>query len=547
MAPVQEPPPPGFPTKSQQAERAKDLRTRRLQSFRRSLIHLVAHRQVSTDYIVQKCGSNSPELKDLIPKVCKRWQRDEQKWDLKDQSFKELDVWSFPYSSEDRDIVIQRAIATYDRMRISPLDEIFQRLLPKKERNQGKSLSKLDHLNKGPIKSNGTPKIKVQEPDEGIQDEEQSRGRKAKLDEGSPKPADRAKSHDALQKTKPSEREAQAKKFMSNGSKKAARDKEAAKTGGKKVNPPLSAEFVNDSDEEDGLDEADGLGALAVPTKKEGATVQKVAPLAKGRQTDAKKELVAKKADSPSTVNSGRKVGPKESSKHSDETAKNYGAANGKDAHTPPKVQAKKNDMVGGVVKRKAPEADPGNMNAANRTRNMSSPHKPSPLGSSPPANVTDMEHESLSSASSTPLIIKSNHQKTLSTDTSSQMTNGSSTSLKRKSHEVNNVHQNGAHRSHGVTKGDGRAIKRARTNVYTPPTSDSPSPQDQTLPRAIVDKAQSFKSKFYPKYRKVYLEVQEMEFPTEEKLQVLDQMHKRIEALKQEIYDDHAKHRGSN
>lgn len=65
-------------------------------------------------------------------------------WKLMDKSFKELDVWKFPYKlPTDREAAIDNAIRAFDRMRLSKDDKAWQMLLPSEERGKGKILSRL--------------------------------------------------------------------------------------------------------------------------------------------------------------------------------------------------------------------------------------------------------------------------------------------------------------------------------------------------------------------------------------------------------------------
>lgn len=63
---------------------------------------------------------------------------------LVDRSYKELDVWQFPYrTEEERQAAIDNAVRAFDRMRTPKDDPLWQKLLPKEERGKGKCLSKL--------------------------------------------------------------------------------------------------------------------------------------------------------------------------------------------------------------------------------------------------------------------------------------------------------------------------------------------------------------------------------------------------------------------
>jgi RNA polymerase II elongation factor ELL len=65
--------------------------------------------------------------------------------ELKEKSYRELDVWKFPYKTQDdRQKAIDHAVQAFDRMRIEKKDHAWQLLLPEEERGKGKVLSKLN-------------------------------------------------------------------------------------------------------------------------------------------------------------------------------------------------------------------------------------------------------------------------------------------------------------------------------------------------------------------------------------------------------------------
>lgn len=65
--------------------------------------------------------------------------------ELKEKSYRELDVWKFPYKTQDdRQKAIDHAVQAFDRMRIEKKDQAWQLLLPEEERGKGKVLSKLN-------------------------------------------------------------------------------------------------------------------------------------------------------------------------------------------------------------------------------------------------------------------------------------------------------------------------------------------------------------------------------------------------------------------
>ena len=66
-----------------------------------------------------------------------------EKKELQEVSYKELDVWGFPYSLErERHLAIERSVQAFDILRIGRLDNIWQLLLPMEQRGKGICLSK---------------------------------------------------------------------------------------------------------------------------------------------------------------------------------------------------------------------------------------------------------------------------------------------------------------------------------------------------------------------------------------------------------------------
>lgn len=106
------------------------------------LIHLLAVKPLSEQDIQQKTHIPRAQLSSLLPRIA-----DKQglTWELSNKPYRELDPWSFKYTSDQRTSAIDNAIRAFDRVRIPKDDKAWQILLPKEERNKGKILSRL-HL-----------------------------------------------------------------------------------------------------------------------------------------------------------------------------------------------------------------------------------------------------------------------------------------------------------------------------------------------------------------------------------------------------------------
>ncbi|KAG8533792.1 uncharacterized protein KY384_001533 [Bacidia gigantensis] len=546
-------------------------RAPRAQAIRKSLIHLLASCSHTTKKLAQQLCCKEEDILLGLSKVGKGIGEDQ--WDLKDSIFKELDVWKFPYTSnEERESAIDRAVSAFDRMRLSSQDILFQKLLAKEERGKGKSLSRLNHLNKGPIQHSSTPRIHVHNSDEpGKRSSEGEEDRKSRPPTQGKEPSGRSKSHEATKKTKASEKEAQSKRLLSKGPKKIApleKDKEghpAGKKGVKKVNTPLSSEFVHDSDEEDGLEESivmqseapnsDGLEVKPEEDRRSHAKSKLKRPVPSRSDTTIKLEEAGntqtKKSSRASTSGpSNGTTKPKPREAVSERSSPNKSAV---DQHriaqmTAQKAPTKKPE----VSKRSAPTSKPKPSDDSqgsapleakvSRSRNTSSPHKPSPLASSPPANASDMDENGESSASSTPLMDMKDRDSQDKAEKSSAAFNAPERVVKRKISQLEISSQgrnSGLLNGHSADLPNGRVkpSKRPRTSELTPPSSNSPSPPPAISSRAsVLTKAQDFKDRYYPKYTKLYHQLETADSPDPDKVAELWKMHDRLAAIKVEI-----------
>jgi len=125
----------------------------REKGMRFALIHLLAIRPLSDQDIHQKTHIPKAQLSSLLPKIA---DKQALTWELSNKPYKELDPWSFKYTSDQRTLAIDHAIRAFDRARIPKDDKVWQNLLPKEERNKGKILSRL-HLTVEKPDQAGTP------------------------------------------------------------------------------------------------------------------------------------------------------------------------------------------------------------------------------------------------------------------------------------------------------------------------------------------------------------------------------------------------------
>lgn len=125
-------------------------------ALRKPLLHLLAVQPMPFLKIRRTVGTNPRKI---LEKIGKLTGKPEEEWTLSDRAYKELDVWDFKYSEEDRQTAIENAIRAFDRMRLPKDDPLWQKLLPKYDRGKGITLSKL--ALKDPAK-NATPVVKAQ-------------------------------------------------------------------------------------------------------------------------------------------------------------------------------------------------------------------------------------------------------------------------------------------------------------------------------------------------------------------------------------------------
>ena len=116
-----------------------------LNALRVPLIHLLAMQPEKESHLAATCRTSVANVRDLLPKIAKTTADDAHKWQLTDKSFREFNPYKFPYKTqEDREQAINSAIKSFDRLRLSKEDKLWQILLPREERGQGKCLSRLN-------------------------------------------------------------------------------------------------------------------------------------------------------------------------------------------------------------------------------------------------------------------------------------------------------------------------------------------------------------------------------------------------------------------
>jgi len=240
--------PTSAPASQQQAQKDK--------AARKPVIHLLAADPLTESTLQDMIPElNQSEIKAVLSKVADPLEGT-NKWELRKQFYKELDVWSFHYENDaDTHRAVNNAVKVYDKMRLGTSEPQWERLLEPSERGTGKCLSKLQSkIAQGPI---GRPKTN----ESGRDTEDEHSGEKKSNGEGM---TGSGSSGPATKNKKVSEKEAQARRLLSTKPSKvtkpaqkqtpkaAPKSSVTKKTVPTKTGPkPLSSEFVGDSDEDD--------------------------------------------------------------------------------------------------------------------------------------------------------------------------------------------------------------------------------------------------------------------------------------------------------
>jgi RNA polymerase II elongation factor ELL len=508
----------------------------RLDAIRIPLIHLLAVRPLTPKTIAQNLHCTKEDVDKLLEKFAKDARESIGKKELKEKAYKELDVWKFPYPSQvERQAAIDRAIHAFDRMRVGRSDNLWQLLLPEERRGKGECLSKLNFDQ--PVPSIRTPKLggdrhvlsaKGDSPNEDDTDTE--RGRLIAKPAAS---AARTQSQNPVQKKRVSEKEAISKQHMRKDlpqQAKASPQKVAThpiprKT--KQIGKFKSAERIEDSDEE--MEDA-----IIVPSKPDVPSKEKV--------KSAKPVLAATRSPKPPSSPVAKKSLHK--SHLSNSSVPDSAVSGMRDSQT-----LKLHSQQGSGSASTA---------ASPRPRNGSSPHKPSPLASTPPENANDPDTSSTSKSSNSSTEASSPPSSTdlrnvkASSNSSGQKRESPSvakSSLKRK---AENSEEDPATKRHQVNGISHKPMTNGSSSHYAPQQPGSlqrkiseseaesaSSPEYRAQARMLVyEKSRKFKD-YYQKYKDMHAKVTNGDRKDGEAIKQLNRMHRRIAALKQEIWDD--------
>lgn len=481
----------------------------RLDALKLPFIHLLAVRAVSVKFLARQTRASVDDCSALAQKFGIENRINREKFDLKDKTYRELDVWSFPYpSQEDRDEAIENAISAFDRLRISRTDKQWQTLLPKEERGKGKCLSRLD-LRTGPIKKTAPRVLPEDGAKDGYSTGHETDNNKDKTEASKPEDA-------ATQKKPGGEKDGAAKrlpvkgKTTTNSTLTGRVTKKAGKPAAKPDGKIKSAEYVHDSDEDEDVDMPD-------------APVEKKTEEKKPQSKPAPKQRVGSNA--PGSTHPTPKVDKSE-----------------------PRAPAKR-EQPPTVAKSTALKKPP----PSGRATNSTSPQKPSPLGSSPPANASEIapshsrssSQNDASSSSSSPLITQISRPKqrpgfsagVTKTARTNPVKKEASNPLKRKA-EADRL----AVPPPTVTARTG-SLEHKRRRAVSPSSggstgSASPPLSYELLRQQLREKSQKFKHN-YAKYRQLHDSMANHPNPPRAELDRLHRQHKQLQLIKKEIWDE--------
>lgn len=514
----------------------------RLQALKTPLIHLLAIRPVSTKFLARQTRSTIEECTALVQKYGAENRIAREKYDLKDKFYKDLDVWEFPYpTQDDRQAAIDKAISAFDRLRISRSDKLWQGLLPKDERGKGKCLSKLNLQSGLAGKKPATPHVGMDGADD----------RKDGDTTGNETDRPKAATTAAVKKLGTPAAKARAEKEPA---KRPAKNKNTnstltgritKKTGGR---PPAkaaaegkykSAEFVHDSDEsDDEMPDAPSAPAPGPAPARAPSPAPATVRLPADRPKPAKATTVKKTAQPLPKKSTPAPTNPRQK----EETSATPTPKLLKAEAPTPKLEATK------TAAKRPPS-----------TRPSTSPQKPSPL-SSPPASASDAtgrsrsdsNNQSSGSSSSSPLISQLGRAKAAGSvsalSNSTRPVHGTSKGapsaanpLKRKAEPERSAASTpmGARATTGSN--DPKRRRAVSTSSGGSTGSASPPMSHKVAQRRLWDKSQNFK-KYYAKYRSLHESLAAQANPRPEQIKKLEGWHERLTQLKSEIWEEDRK-----
>jgi RNA polymerase II elongation factor ELL len=501
-------------------------------------LHELAVQDLSRDDLLARWDEGTEEEFNTALNKVADFDKDAQKWVLRRNSWKELDVFEYNYAhDEDRQKAINNAIRWYDRMRLSSFDPLWQKLLPKSDRGKGICLSRLQAaIAKGPA---------VPAPKQRADGASASGGDSEKEGKGG-EAMSRSSSQTSTGKKKLSASEAQAKRLLSTSKKKAApatttkaapkttTAKPAAKGASAKGARVLSKEFVSDSsssDDEEPLSTSMGkTKASTAPAKPAQRAPEKPKAVEKTNEAFAPKPKPAapgkaqpreqKPAKEQDTIRAQVIAKPiRPPAKRPRDGDEDDSSSSGTPLSKRVKPAAKPLPApVGSAKARTASDASqnsrgPSQGGAAPKPKNTS-PVKSSPLASSPPTNASDMEQDRPALARAR----ERERERERNRDTAIRSSSSSNTDSSSVSVITAAAKKRPPPPSDDRLPGNNRAVKRHRPSQET------------------IEMAARFKQ-FYARYQQLHHDISTHDNPDPGKVTDLLDMHERLSRMKTEIY----------
>ncbi|KAI0574107.1 hypothetical protein TUN199_08575 [Pyrenophora tritici-repentis] len=465
-------------------------------ALRVPIIHLLAREPATEASLAATCRTSLAVIRDVLPKIAKRSTSDVDKWQLTDKSFREVNPYKFPYkSSEERQQAIDGAVKSFDRQRLSKDDKLWQILLPREERGQGKCLSR--STVKAP-----EAKPKASTPMQKISDLTKK------------KPAAKKAADKAIVEKKPRvAKVAEAKPKSSMKEKYLAREQPVVKEV--KEEPTIAAAPVtstsSSSTARPTAPSHRNTPSTDVSKPRTNTTTPRVKPKMSGR--DAQRERPANRPFKPTMPVNTKPKNPSPLSASPPVNASDF-----EDSHPVHKAlaaapsPAKSSGNSDRILKRKANDID------------------------------SDIHNHSLAVKKPTADRATPNRTPSHTNGRLNGSTPSSTSSLKRKSDDSSSSNTpTTAPKVRKVTKIDtGLASRYHHNNPRASPGASSSSTTSPSMPslsfRQTVELSQKFQ-RYYKKYEELYWQLTEAEKPpTEAQRNDLLKMHKKLEEMKREI-----------
>lgn len=524
-----------LPSGSTPQERAKQQRF--------PLIHELAVQDLSREELLEKWDGTEEEFNAALEKVA-TFDKNLQKWVLKKNCWKDLDIYEYDYSDERRKKAVDNAVKGFDRNRVSVSDPLWDKLLPKDQRGKGICLSQLQAtLAKGPVTQQSKQRADGASASGADSEKDDSLASAMKKGPGG-EAMSRSSSQTSNGKKKLSASEAQAKRLLSTKKKplpatttkaapKTSTTKPSSKGTSAKGGRVLSKEFVTDSDSSDDevpLSSSKAKSTVAnapVPTSAARPTEKPKVPSENGKEKP-KEGPAPKPKPAPAA-----KVSPREQKNEREKdtiraeviarpikpTGKRPREADDDDSSssgTPlsKRVKPAAKSLPTQTKVRTASDASQQSRVAPPKTKHTS-PVKSSPLASSPPTNASDVEQDRTTSAKARDREREREREwrrETAVRSSSSSTTDTSST-------------------SGSIAKK--RPPTTATTTVDSLPQS---KPKRQRPSQETIEMAAQFR-KIYAQYLQLHQDVASHDNPDPGKMTDLLSMHERLSRMKTEIY----------